>query len=253
VVGGYTADKVALRRAYALAYDIDSHIRLIVRGQGIAAHSPVLPHTVGYDPAFRTDASDYDPARARALLDMYGYIDRNGDGWRELPDGSPLKLRISSEPEQVYRLSDDLARRCLTAVGIDCEFEIQQWPAHYKQSQAGTLQIWSLGSSAANPDGQESLQFLYGPQSGEQNLARFKLPAYDAIYERMLGIPDGPERTQLFLQAKRIAAAYLPYRCYVHRIANDLAHPWVLGYRRPIFWNDWWHMVDVDTEMPRGA
>ena len=31
--------------------------------------------------------SDYDPARAKALLDLYGYVDRNGDGWRERPDG----------------------------------------------------------------------------------------------------------------------------------------------------------------------
>lgn len=25
-----------------------------------------------------------------------------------------------------------------------------------------------------------------------------------------------------------------------------LVEPWVLGYRRPVFWNEWWHMVDID-------
>ena len=40
----------------------------------------------------RTDNSRYDVARAKALLDIYGYVDRDGDGWREQPDGSPLVL-----------------------------------------------------------------------------------------------------------------------------------------------------------------
>jgi peptide/nickel transport system substrate-binding protein len=26
-----------------------------------------------------------------------------------------------------------------------------------------------------------------------------------------------------------------------------MLHPWVIGYRRPLFWLEWWHMVDVDT------
>ena len=87
---------------------------------------------------------------------------------------------------------------------------------------------------------------MYGPQAGQQNFARFKLPQFDALYERMSALPDGPEREALFIEGKRIAAAYMPYKYLVHRIANDLAHPWVIGYRRTVFWNEWWHMVDVD-------
>jgi hypothetical protein len=34
-----------------------------------------------------------------------------------------------------------------------------------------------------------------------------------------------------------------------HRIFTDLAHPWMSGYRRPLFWQDWWHMVDVDPAL----
>ena len=39
VVGGYSPDKVALRRAIGLAIDIDQEIRLFWRGQAIPAHS----------------------------------------------------------------------------------------------------------------------------------------------------------------------------------------------------------------------
>ena len=37
VVGGYTPDKVALRRAIALAYDSDEEIRLVRKGQAVPA------------------------------------------------------------------------------------------------------------------------------------------------------------------------------------------------------------------------
>jgi hypothetical protein len=37
----------------------------------------------------------------------------------------------------------------------------------------------------------------------------------------------------------------MPYRMTVHRILCDLTRPQVLGYRRPPFWVNWWHMVDV--------
>ncbi|NLV92126.1 MAG: ABC transporter substrate-binding protein [Firmicutes bacterium] len=36
----------------------------------------------------------YDPERAKQMLDSIGVVDRNGDGWRDLPNGEPLVLRI---------------------------------------------------------------------------------------------------------------------------------------------------------------
>ena len=246
VVGGYTPDKVALRRALSLAYDVQREVRLVRRGQAVPAQSPVLPGTTGYDPAFRSEMSEHSVVRAKALLDLHGYLDRNSDGWREMPDGTALRLVMSTEPEQIYRTFNDVWRRCLAAVGVRCDFEIAQWPSHMKSAQGGSLQMWMLGSSADVPDGQSALARWYGPQAGQQNLARFKLPAFDALYERMQALADGPEREALFLQCKRLAVAYMPYKVLVHRIANELLHPWVSGYRRTPFWQDWWHLVDID-------
>jgi len=249
VVGGIAPEKVALRRALSLAYDVGREVRLVRRGQAMPAQSPVMPGTRGYDPAFRSSMSAYDPARARALLDLYGYVDRDGDGFRELPDGRPLVLQMSTEPEQIYRLFNDVWRRCMLDIGVRCDFKIAQWPTNLKSAQGGTLQMWMLGDSAAEPDGQDALRRWYGPEAGQGNLARFKLPAFDAVFDRMQALPDGPERDALFTELKRIAAVYMPYKVLVHRIANELLHPWVSGYRRAPFWNDWWHMVDVDPAL----
>jgi ABC-type transport system substrate-binding protein len=253
VVGGYTPDKVALRRAVGLAMDVPREISAIRRGQGVPAQSMVVPHTTGYDAAFKSEAGEYDPARARALLDLYGYVDRDGDGFRELPDGRPLTLEYASQPDQIYRQFDELFRKNMAAVGIRVKFLIGQWPEQAKQARAGKLMMWGLGSSATSPDGQGTFQRLHGPQSGGQNIARFKLPAFDAIYDRMSQLPDGPEREALFVQAKKIAVAYMPYKPTVHRVSTDLWHPWVVGFRRPPFHNEWWHMVDIDTDRRAAA
>ena len=45
----------------------------------------------------------------------------------------------------------------------------------------------------------------------------------------------------------------MPYKSWVHRYSNELAHPWLLGYRRPLFWQEWWHMVDVDPALRKKA
>ena len=248
VVGGYTPEKVALRRAISLAMDVEREIRVVRRGQAIPAQSNIVPHTTGYDPKFKSEAGDYDPGRANALLDLYGYRDRDGDGWRELPDGQPLLLSKATQPEQIYRQFDELFRKNLQAIGVRVQFNTGQWPEHLKAARAGKLQIWALGSSAAGTDGQSALYRLHGPQSGAQNLARFKNAEFDALYDKLSQLPDGPEREALFLEAKKISVAYAPYKPTVHRISTDLWYGWVFGYRRPLFWNEWWHLADVDMD-----
>jgi ABC-type transport system substrate-binding protein len=245
-VGGYTPERVALRRAIGLGMDIAREIRLGRRGQGIAAHSPLNPHTSGYDAAYRSENGDYDLPRAKALLDLYGYIDRNGDGWREQPNGEPLTLEIGSQPDQRRRQMDELMRRDMDALGIRLKFKTAKWPENLKAARAGKLMMWTVGGSAASPDGQSSLARYNSAQIGGQNLARFKLPAFDEIFKRMQALPDGPERDALFLEAKRLAVAYMPYKVHVHLVVTDLMQPWLLGYKRPLFWLDFWQYVDID-------
>ncbi|WP_046112877.1 ABC transporter substrate-binding protein [Aquincola tertiaricarbonis] len=251
IVGGYTPDKVALRRAISLAVDVDAEIRLVLGGQGVPAQSPVMPNTLAYDPAFKSENSDHDPARAKALLDLYGYVDRNGDGWRDMPDGSPLLLRKATQPDQRSRQQDDLWKRNMTAVGLRIEFQPAKWPENLKASRAGKLMMWGVGSMAAGPDSLGTFQRYHGAQIGGQNMSRFKLPALDALYEQLDVMPDGPERDALFVQARKLAVAYMPYKSHSHRIVTDMAQPWLIGYRRPLFWQDFWQYLDIDTEVQR--
>jgi ABC-type transport system substrate-binding protein len=249
LVGGYTPEKIALRRAFSLAYDQNREIRLVFRGQAIPAQSHALPHTSSFDPKFKSEMSEFSPSKAKALLDLYGYVDRNGDGWRDMPDGSPLVLHVASQADQQSRQINEEISHDLREVGVRTTFEIAQWPENLKRCKTGNFQIWWLAQSAADPDGFDGMQSFYSGQKGDQNLARFSLPEMDKLYNQIGAIADGPERDALFLQAKKIATAYMPYKDVMHRISTDLAYPWLLGYRRPQVWVDWWEYVDIDTAL----
>jgi ABC-type transport system substrate-binding protein len=251
MVGGYTPDKVALRRAIGLATNLDKLIRIGYRGQAIPAQGPVVPHASGYDPKYKSEMGDFDPQRARALLDLFGYKDVDGDGFRELPDGRPLLLDRASQPDQVSREFEAIWKKDLQDVGIRTKSSVGQWPEQLKQARAGKLQVWALGGTASNPDGIDGLMRFDSTQWGGQNFARFKLAEFDAVYRQLSALPDGPERDALFRRAQMLAAAWLPYKINVHRISTDMWHPWVDGLRRPLFGQEWWHMVDIDPAKKR--
>ena len=253
IVGGYSPEKIALRRAIGLAYNIDQEIRLYWRGQAIPAQSPLMPNTDGYDPSYLANPSNYNLAQARSLLDTFGYVDKNGDGWREQPDGSPLILQWATTPDQRSRQRDELRRKDMNALGVQVNFIPAKWPENLKNARAGKLMVWNLGVSAAAPDGQPSLDRAASSHSGGQNLARFKNARFDEIYNQIRVLPHGPERQQLFHESKRVLASFAPYRHQVHRIYTDLTWPWVIGFRRPAFWRDWWPYVDIDVEQQARA
>jgi ABC-type transport system substrate-binding protein len=246
VVGGYTPAKVALRRAIALAVDVDREIRLVRRGQAIPAQGMVAPETSAYDPSLKSEMSEFNLARAKALLDMHGYVDKNGDGWREQPDGSPLLLEYSTSPDLQFRQLAEQWKRNMDALGVRIEFKIAKWPEHLKASRAGKLMMWGVGWSGG-PDSDTFLALGYGPNKGAANHARFQLPAFDALYEKQRQMPDGPERRAVIAQANRLMVAYMPYKVHVHRIFTDLAQPWMLGYHRNIFVREFWKYVDIDS------
>jgi ABC-type transport system substrate-binding protein len=249
VVGGYTPEKIALRRAMGLAYDSERTIHLVYHDQGIPAQSYLVPNTSGYDPDFKSEMGDYSPERAKALLDLYGYVDRDGDGWRDMPDGSPLVIHMLTQGDQQSRAMDAEWSRNMRAIGIRTVFEVHQWPANLKLSKSGKFQVWRLGSSAASTDSHETLQRYYSKEAGQANLAWFRLPALDALYDKLGAMPDGPERAALFKESKRLQAVYMPYKPFLHRMSTDLIQPWLIGFRRPLFALEWYEYVDLDPEL----
>ena len=250
LVGGYTPEKVALRRAISLAYKTQDEINIIWKGQAVQATTPYSPNVAGYDAEFRTSAGEYDVAKAKALLDMYGYKDLDGDGYRETPEGKPLLLLYNSKPDGRDAMYDELWKRSLDDIGIKMQIRKGKFQELLKESNAGKLMFWFLGNTASAPDAESWLSSFYGPNSGfKGNRARFKLKAYDEAYEKAEVMLDSPERTKLYQEMARLLVAYAPLKVNSHRILTDMWYPYLVGFvRLPILSQTWWKYVDIDLE-----
>ncbi len=246
VVGGLEPHKVALRRAISLGVDLEREIHLVRRGQAIPAQGVMGPNTFGYNPLLKTEMGDYNVGRAKALLDLHGYADRNGDGWREQPDGKPLVIEMATQPDGQSRQLAEQWERNMKAIGIKIQFKVSQWPENLKASRNGKLQMWNYGWSVGTPDADGFLAIAYGPNKGGANHSRFALPAYDKLFEQQQRMPDSPERQQIMTDAARLLVAYMPYKVHVHRYFSDITQPWVVGYNRNMAIRDFWRYVDID-------
>ena len=251
VVGGYTPEKIALRRAIVLAYNTEEEIRVIRKNQAVPAQSPVGPGAFGFEGNFRTTANDFDPARARGLLDMFGYVDRDGDGYRENPDGSKLELEIATTPTQRDKQFDELWKKSMDAIGIKLRIKKARWPDLLKESRAGKLMMWQLGWGGIYPDAEAFFVMLYGPNSGQANHSRFKNAEFDRLFEKARGTPPSPERVAIYREMNRIFLVNAPWKLGSNRMLTDLSHPWVIGHTRHPVNRATLRYLDIDLELQR--
>ena len=244
VVGGYTPQKIALRRAMIMGYNRQAEIDVLRHGQGQPASQLVPPGIPGHD-ATLPAKDNYDPAAARALLDKFGYKDRDGDGYRETPDGRQLTITRASTPSERDRTESELWKKSMDAIGVRITFFTQKWPELNKMSEAGQLQMWGLSWISAVPDPEPFSTPLYSKTVGTSNDARFRLPEYDRLYEAAGKLADGPERTALYRKMTELVQSYAPWMLGVNAYASVIAQPWLEGYKQNPFFRHQWKFYGV--------
>lgn len=129
------ANDINFRKAIRLALDYDKLSTVINGGYGTAPGAGIIaPSCNGYDssiPKLKTDLEE-----AKKILDEAGYIDKNGDGFRDYPDGSVLDVMVtpqfSKKPEMLNRIADTVMAS-LTEIGIK---------NHIDQDSMRNAEIW---------------------------------------------------------------------------------------------------------------
>src|SRR5687767_8307738 len=248
VTGVQTCALPILRRAIAMAYKVEDQIRIIRKGQALRAHYPIPPGVAGHDPEYRSSIQ-HDPRAANALLDKFGYK-KGPDGYRRMPDGSPLVFRYSSIPSELYRQFDELLKRSLDSIGVRLEVHKDRFPELIKLENQCRLMSRSAAWIADYPDGDNFMQLLYGPNTGQSNNACYRSPEYDKRYEKSRLLPDGPERNALYRQMARIMETDTVWLLADSRYRNVLLQPRVKGFKKhPVLHQEWLH-IDLDP-LPR--
>ena len=245
-IGGFGKDKIALRRALAMSYDVDEDIRIIRNGQAVEATHPIPPGVVGHIPDWKTSVK-YDPVGANALLDRFGYK-RGADGWRTFPDGKPLIVRYASRPDTLGRQQEELVKKSYEAIGVRMDGQKEKFPELLKLEKQCKLFSRTDAWIADYPDGDNFMQLWYGPNIKQSNNGCVTMPEYDALYRKSVRVPPGPEREALYRDMFRLLEVYAPMRLTVSRYRNQLIQPRVLGYKKHPIMSSTWQYLDVAAE-----
>jgi ABC-type transport system substrate-binding protein len=243
VVGGMSKEKVALRRAFAMAYDVAKEIKVVRNGQAVEARYPIPPGVVGHDPNYKPITS-YDPAAANALLDRFGYK-KGADGWRTLPDGKPLVVQYASRPDSLGRQQDEMWKSAYDSIGVRMEVRKYKFPELLKAEKECKLQTRTASWIADYPDGDNFMQLMYGKNIHQTNYACAVIPEYDRMYEQTVKMPASPERDRLYHEMARIIETYAVWRLDISRYRNMLVQPRVIGYRKHPILHAEWQYIDV--------
>ena len=235
-------ERVALRRAMALALDRKTLIDVVYSGQALPANQLVPPGVAGHDATL--PPSTYDPAAANALLDRFGYKARDAEGYRKAPDGKPLTLTTSLRTGSISREIATLWKKNLDAIGLRGEFHLTPFQDFVKELEGGKFQVYWGGYGGA-PYGYPELDQLDSRQPPTVNTARFRLGEYDRAVDRFYASPNEEGRNAAARQASELASTYAPILPTIFRLENDFVQPWVQGYSKQIYTN-YWKYLDID-------
>ncbi|MBC7622555.1 MAG: hypothetical protein H7232_04125 [Aeromicrobium sp.] len=249
VVGGVVPARVALRRAIGLAIDTQAAINIAMYGAGSPANGVVPPGIAGHDSTFRTDVYSLDLPRARALLDTFGYIDRDGDGWREDPNGKPLTITLLNQAEPRMVPWDELYARAFASIGIRLVIDRVIAQERYKAMQAGKYQVGLDSWNMDFPDAEDFYIILSGKTIGMTNTSQWINAEFDALYEKSKRMADSPDRNALYRRMDRIVFAYAPIIVHLFLQRSAVSQPWLQGYVPHTIHVNPWKYLDVDMTM----
>lgn len=195
-----------VRLAMAHATDKQKLIDLILLGLGTPGMT-LIPDGLGlwYNDALKDYA--FDPAKANQILDDAGYKDVNGDGAREMPDGTnPLIFRLNWPSDSIVApRTAELLSEMWNAIGIKLEMQAVDPDALTTQCCPAfdfDLMIWGWSS---DPD-PSALLYVYTSEAIPTGSSEtgYSNAAYDELYAKQQTELDSNTRKDMVWEMQKI-------------------------------------------------
>ncbi|HBY94158.1 MAG TPA: hypothetical protein DEP84_09385 [Chloroflexi bacterium] len=222
-------EDVKVRQALAYSFPYDDAIQGIRGGFGERNYGPFPKGITGYTEEGLIKY-DYDPEKAKQLLDEAGWKDTDGDGIRD-KDGTPLKLEIWTIAALAYEKEAALLwQSALKDIGVDLNVVEQSAiasfvTATYNRDAAADAYGWVISMFFPDP---HDIARQYSKDSFDGlNTSYYSTDKTDAMIAEGAQMEPGPERTKLYEELQQI-------------INHDSPHIWIwleqkiLVYRKNI-------------------
>ncbi|MDH1857563.1 ABC transporter substrate-binding protein [Acinetobacter junii] len=242
IIGGNNLDKIALRRAIAMSFNVDEYIRILRKGQAVKAEMLVPAGVNGHNPKYRSSIG-YNPSLANKLLDHFGYK-KGADGYRNLPNGKALVLKINTESGSSSLMYSELWKKNLDAIGVRADFRVSNFADNLKAATQCQYMIWGGAWHADYPEGENFTQLLYGPNVGRGNQSCYSSSAYDGLYKQAMQQPP-EKRMPYYEKMSRQIEADNPLILQDTRIRNWVIQSHVQGFKAHPIMNSNWQYLDI--------
>jgi len=237
VIGGLSERARKLRRAIAIAVDYEEFISIFLNGRGIEAQGPLPPGLYGN-------------RQGKAGMNPYVYDWVNGRAKRKPLAVAQQLLVEAGYPNGIdEKTGEQLILNLDTAgTGPDAKAQLDWWRKQYAKLNIelnirstdynrfqdkmhnGSAQIFEWGWNADYPDPENFMFLLYGPNAkvgkGGVNSSNYNSPAFNALFEQMKNMDNGPERLALIDKMVDIARQDSPWLWGLHPKSFSLHHGW---------------------------
>ena len=247
VVGGLSKDKIALRRAMAMAFSADNYINILQKGDSQKLQAPIPSGVVGYDPNYRSSIP-YSVKAANLLLDRYHYKVA-ADGWRTQPNGKPLVIEMTLSGNNLRSQQQaEFWKKTLDSIKIKMTTKSMPFAEALKLEKQCKTMFKASAWIADYPDADNFMQLFYGKNIKITNNGCVKIPEYDRLYEQAQKMTPSPERDAIYAKMSRLLEVYMPVQVIGARYRNILAQPRVIGFKKhPILPAEWMY-IDIDLK-----
>ena len=210
---------VRVRRALSYAIDRHAIVEYLRRGLAVPAAGLMPRESWAFEPGI--PSYDYDPAKARALLDEAGYPDPDGDG-----PAMRMRLTLKIQSLEFPRLQGTAIQQNLRAVGVDVDIRSYEFSTLYADVLNGNFQLYTLqwvGGALIDPDILRRVFHSAQTPPAGFNRGHFSDPHVDALLDEASRATDEARRRLLFGEAQRAIAEQAPYISLWCKINNVVA------------------------------
>ena len=213
-----------LRMALSCAYNLPRRLQHY-KGQLLMAPGPIAPGVAGSDPDWQNPCK-FDLERAKKLLAQAGYP--NGID----PDtNEPLTLTFDLNGTTLtHHQLGELMASDMAKIGVKIIPVLNSSPRFFAKLASGRVQLFYLSWAGDYPDAENFLQLFYGPNGGSCNRTSFSDPGFDAMFKKIIPMPDSPERTALYRKMSDYITARTPWIFDGIPVNYQLAHDYVENF-----------------------
>ncbi|MEW6119119.1 MAG: ABC transporter substrate-binding protein [Pseudomonadota bacterium] len=260
VVGGLAPARQKLRQAISIALDYEEFISIFLNGRGIPAQGPIPPGLFGYRDGVAglnpyVYRADGERVVRRSLDDAKRLLAEAGyPKGRNAKTGEPLVLyfdTMASGPDAKSRL--DWIKKQLDRIGVQLVVRGTDYNRFQDKMRKGNAQLFEWGWNADYPDPENFFFLLYGPHrkvgAGGENAANYDNPEFNALFEQMKDMDNGPARQAIIDRMLDIVRRDAPWIFAYYPKSFGLRHDWVKNVKPNLMANNTLKYRRVDPEL----